>query len=91
MSTRPGAGALIGVWLALLLLLAVTAASSRVNLGWVNLVVNLVVAAGKTALIAIFYIRLRGSLGAVRVVIVVALLIFSLLFGLSMADFLTRH
>jgi cytochrome c oxidase subunit 4 len=90
MNARVGTRGLVIVWITLVLLLATSAASSLVDLGWGNVAVNLVVAGAKTALIGMFYLRLRHSLGAVRVAIAVVLLILALLFGLSMADSLTR-
>jgi cytochrome c oxidase subunit 4 len=89
-NARLGTRGLVAVWIALVLLLAGSAASSLVDLGWGNVAVNLLVAAAKTALIGMFYMRLRHSLGAVRVAIAVMLLIFALLIGLSMADVVTR-
>ena len=78
------------VYAALLALLAVSAATSRVDLGWGNLAFNLGAAVCKAALIAAFYMRLRGSAGAVRLAVIATLLMFTLLIGLSLTDTLTR-
>jgi caa(3)-type oxidase subunit IV len=79
------------VWLALLGLLTVSAASARVDLGWANSVINLGAAACKCVLIATFYMRFRRSAGAVRLAVVVTLLMFALLLGLSLTDALARR
>lgn len=47
------------VWVALLILTATTVAVSYVNLGVMNVVVALVIASFKAALVALFFMRLK--------------------------------
>ncbi len=81
---------LVAVWLGLLVLLALTAASALVALGPFNIVVNLGISFAKTLLVAFFFMHLRASGGLIRLVAVVGLLWLCLLIGLSLADYLTR-
>jgi len=84
--------AYVGVWIALLALLALTAGSAFVNLGAWNSVANLVIAAAKALLVAAFFMHLRRHASAlVRVFAAAALFTLALLFALSGADYATRH
>ena len=82
---------LTGVWVALLVLLACSTASSYVSLGIANTLINLAIAAVKVALIAVFFMHLRRSDVVVRLAAGVALLFLFFLAFLSFADLLTRH
>jgi cytochrome c oxidase subunit 4 len=79
------------VWCTLMSLLAVSAASTRLDLGWGNVAVNLGAATIKAGLIAFFFMRLRDSAGAVRITLLTTVLMLSLLIGLSSADVFTRN
>jgi cytochrome c oxidase subunit 4 len=82
----------VAVWIALMALLALTAASAFVHLGAFNSVVNLAVAAAKALLVAAFFMHLRRHASAlVRVFAGAALFMLALLFALSGADYATRH
>lgn len=81
---------LLGVWLALLVLLGLSTASSYLDLGTGNSVVNLVIAMLKVSLIALFYMHLRHATATVRLAAGAALLFLFFLAFLSFADFLTR-
>jgi cytochrome c oxidase subunit 4 len=78
------------IWLALLALLAVTAGSTMLDLGWGNLVVNLGVAAAKMVLILLVFMHLDRSSALVRLVCVAAGLWLALLFGLTLIDYGSR-
>ncbi len=78
------------VWLALLALLAATAASSFVPLGGWNSALNLAIAAVKALLVALFFMHLSSAGALLRLAAVAALLWLALLFGLSWTDYGTR-
>jgi cytochrome c oxidase subunit 4 len=77
-------------WLGLMVLLAITAASAFLPLGWGNLAVNLAIAGAKTVLIGLVFMRLAGSPALLRLVVGAVFLWLAILFTLSLADFLTR-
>lgn len=81
---------LILTWLALMALLALTAASAFLPLGWGNLAVNLVIAGAKAALIGLVFMRLAGGAVLLRLVVGVVALWLAILFALSLADYLSR-
>ncbi|TCS39372.1 cytochrome c oxidase subunit 4 [Paucimonas lemoignei] len=78
------------VWLALLVLLALTAASAYLKLGAANSVINMAIALVKAALVAVFFMHLRGSHALVRVIAATALFTLALLFAVSSTDYATR-
>ncbi len=80
----------VTAWVALLVLLAITAASSRFDLGWANLAINLVVAAAKAAVILAWFMHLKG--GALLTRLVAAAMIFwlAILYGLVVVEYATR-
>jgi cytochrome c oxidase subunit 4 len=80
----------LGVWAALMALLAVTVASSFAPLGVWNSVINLAVAALKAFLVAALFMHLRSSTPLVRLVALVGVVWLSILVGLSLTDVLTR-
>ncbi|MDT3669160.1 MAG: cytochrome C oxidase subunit IV family protein [Aromatoleum sp.] len=79
------------VWIGLMLLLAATTGSAWLPLGAWNSVVNLVIAAAKVLLVAVFFMHLRDAGGLVRLVACVALFMLVLLFSLAASDYLNRH
>jgi cytochrome c oxidase subunit 4 len=82
--------ALVLTWAALMVLLAITAASAFLPLGWGNLAVNLAIAGGKTALIGLVFMRLAAGATLVRLVVGAMILWLAILFSLSFADYLSR-
>jgi len=84
--TRP----LVLTWLALLALLALSAASAWIPLGWMNTAIGLAVAAVKALLVAIVFMRLRASHPLLRLTALAGLVTLALLFALSGADYATR-
>jgi cytochrome c oxidase subunit 4 len=82
--------AYLGVWAALLGLLALTLGSSYVSLGGFNTTVNLAVACAKAALVALFFMKLRTSGTLVRFAAGIGVVWFLILVGLSATDFFTR-
>lgn len=82
---------LVKVWIALLVLLALSAGSAWLRLGAWNSVANLGIAVLKALLVALFFMRLAGG-GALllRTVALTALFTLALLLALSGADYATR-
>jgi cytochrome c oxidase subunit 4 len=85
-SIRP----LILTWLALLLLLATSAGSAWLKLGWVNTAIGLAVATSKSVLVALVFMRLRRAHALLRLAAVAGLTTLALLFCLAGADYATR-
>jgi cytochrome c oxidase subunit 4 len=82
---------LVKVWIALLVLLALSAGSAWPRLGVWNSVANLGIAALKAALVALFFMRLASSGPLLRMVALTALATLALLLFLSGADYWTRN
>lgn len=78
------------VWLALLLLLAATVGSAYVPLGAFNTAINYIIAAGKAALVFIFFMHLNRSPASVRLAAMTGLFWLTFLFSLTFSDYLTR-
>ena len=80
----------VWVWLALLVLLAITCGSAFVPLGTWNVVINYVVALAKTVLIVVFFMHLREAGSLLRVASVTGAVMLGILAGLTLLDALTR-
>jgi cytochrome c oxidase subunit 4 len=78
------------VWLALMVLLAITTASAYLHLGAANSIINLLIAAAKVALIGVFFMHLKEADNAMRLTLAVALLLLFVLALLSFNDVLSR-
>lgn len=78
------------VWLALLALLASTAAVGLLPLPQLHPLLNLAIALAKTVLIGLFFMHLRGASTLARLAAVAGFLWLALLIGLSCSDFATR-
>lgn len=78
------------VWLALMLLLTATVGSAYVPLGIFNTAINYTIAAGKAALVFIFFMHLNRSPAFVRLAAVTGLFWLIFLFTLTFADYVTR-
>jgi cytochrome c oxidase subunit 4 len=77
-------------WLGLMILLALTFASSYLPMGAWNTVANTGISCAKALLIALFFMHLRNAGALLRIVALAGLLWLTLLFGLSWTDFGTR-
>lgn len=75
---------------ALLILLVVTVAVAQVDLGPLNVVTALGVAALKTFLIAVYFMHLQTARSSVRVFAVVGVMWLIMLLGLLLNDYATR-
>lgn len=80
----------VKVFLALIVLTAVTTAVAYLDLGAFNTVVALVIAVCKASLVVLFFMHLKEQVGMTRVVIVAALLWLAVLIGITMSDHFTR-
>ena len=79
------------IWIALLILTAVTAGVAFIDLGPFNTVVALVIATFKALLVVLFFMHVKyTSERMTKVVIVAAIFWLLLLLGLSLADYATR-
>lgn len=74
----------------LLLLLALTVALYFVPMGTGNLIANLSIAAAKATVIALYFMHLRKQENLVRIAAVTGLVWLTLLFWLTLNDYLTR-
>jgi cytochrome c oxidase subunit 4 len=77
-------------WIGLLVLLAITATSSRFHLGGGNIVISLAVAATKTALIMLVFMHLARHEMLPRLIVLGIGVWLAILYGLSAADYVTR-
>jgi cytochrome c oxidase subunit 4 len=81
---------LVGIYAALLGLLALTALATRLPAGAFNLPLALLIAFAKTALIFLFFMQLRWRRGLVRVFAVAGFFWLAIIFVLTAADYFTR-
>ena len=86
----PSLAGLVGTWIALLVLLALTCGSSFIAMGYWNLAVNLAIAAAKALLVVVVFMRLAKSAPMVVVVALVAAFDLAILVVLSLPDFAVR-
>jgi cytochrome c oxidase subunit 4 len=86
MRTRP----LVLTWLALMVLLGISAGSALLPLGWFNTAIGLVIALIKALLVAIVFMRLSRAHALLRIAAVTGVVTMALLFILSGADYATR-
>ncbi|MGC1387817.1 MAG: cytochrome C oxidase subunit IV family protein [Steroidobacteraceae bacterium] len=87
-STRPRVYIL--VWLALLVLLAMTVGSAFVPLGWANTPVNLAISVTQAALVMLFSMHLRSAHPLLKIIAVIGFIGIAILIALSLFDVLTR-
>jgi cytochrome c oxidase subunit 4 len=78
------------VWLALMVLLALTCGSAFLRMGMWNSTTNLAIAMMKAALVGFFFMHLGKAHGTVRLCASVALFALALLFLISASDYATR-
>lgn len=82
--------ALLGAWLALLLLLTMTVALSYVPLGSFNGVIALLIASTKTAIVAAIFMELRHRDARTYIFAGAGLFWLGIMLWLGMMDFMTR-
>jgi cytochrome c oxidase subunit 4 len=84
-------GRYVVVWGALLVLTIATYLIAKIHIaGALAIVVALVIATAKGALVALFFMHLWDQRGANRLVFVTSLVFVALLIGLTVADYATR-
>jgi len=81
---------LVGVWVLLMLLLALTVGTAFLPLGVGNTLLNMLIAAVKASLVVAFYMHLRTGGTPLPLVVSTGLLWLLLLVVLTLADALTR-
>ncbi|SDP17842.1 cytochrome c oxidase subunit 4 [Ralstonia sp. 25mfcol4.1] len=81
---------LLGVWLLLVLLLAITVGTAFLDLGPWNASINLAIAAVKALLIAGAFMHLARAATVLRLAAVVPLAILTILFVLMHGDYASR-
>lgn len=91
MNSPPPVRVYLLTWVALLALLATTFTLSQVALGGWNGAASFAIALAKAVLVALFFMHLRHARALVVVFAVAALFALAILFGLSGADYATRH
>jgi cytochrome c oxidase subunit 4 len=81
---------LLSTWLALMILLLVTAGVAYLRLGWINTAISLAIALVKALLVAIVFMKLRRAPALLRLAAVTGAVMLAVLFVLSTADYATR-
>lgn len=81
---------LVLTWIALMVLLAVTAASALLRLGWLNTAISLAVALAKALLVAFVFMRLKRAPALLRLAAVAGAVTLVVLIGLALTDYATR-
>ncbi|HVC97402.1 MAG TPA: cytochrome C oxidase subunit IV family protein [Pirellulales bacterium] len=87
---RPTVRTLVFVFVALLLLLALTIEAARHDLGRWNFAVATLIAAAKALLIILFFMHVRHSAPLTRLVVSAGFVWLAIMFVLSFADYATR-
>ena len=88
--SRTQARSCLLTWIALLILLGLSAGSSLLALGIFNLVSNFAIAALKAALVVVVFMRIAHSGRTVQVVAGAGIVWLALLIALSLTDFVAR-
>ena len=78
------------IFTALIILTATTVAVALIDLGPLNTIVALVIAACKASLVILIFMHVRYSPRMIVLVIFAGLLWLALLIGLTLSDYLTR-
>src|SRR5512135_620961 len=79
------------IWAVLMVLTAVTAAVSRIDLGWANAPIAMLIASTKATLVALFFMHMRWNNKVVRVAGAAGVAWLIVMFALTCADFFTRY
>lgn len=79
------------VFVALLLLVALTVTAAQHDLGRWNFAIAALIAAVKAFLIALYFMHVRRSSRLIKLVVAGGLLWLAILFSLSLADYWTRN
>ncbi len=79
------------IWVILMCLTALTAGMAKVDLGWANAPIAMVIAGTKATLVALFFMHMRWSDKVTRIAGIAALFWLAIMFLLVCADFFTRY
>lgn len=91
MSERsPSVGTYILIFVALLLLAALTTGVAYINLGAFNTVVAMAIAAIKMSLVGLFFMHLWYSRGLTRIVVLAGFFWLALMVSFTLADIFSR-
>ncbi|MEP7060859.1 MAG: cytochrome C oxidase subunit IV family protein [Betaproteobacteria bacterium] len=77
-------------WIALMILLALTAGSALLPLGMFNAISNFAIAVVKSSLVLVFFMHVLRGGAVIRLVAAAGILWLAFLFALSLVDFLAR-
>jgi len=81
----------IRVWLALLVLTAITVAAASLNFGRISIVVVLAIAAGKSTLVLLFFMHLITEKRLLlKLLVPIAVITLAIFIGLTYTDILYR-
>lgn len=80
----------LAVWLALVLLAALTVGSAYIPLGAANMAINILIAGAKAVLIAVFFMHLASPYAVPRMIGIIAVVMLVVMFALSGVDYYTR-
>jgi cytochrome c oxidase subunit 4 len=78
------------VWVALLILLALTMGAGFADWGPLSTALSFLISAAKTALIAYFYMHIKRERGMTRVFALAGITWLGILFALTLSDYLSR-
>src|SRR5262249_3304921 len=78
------------VWLSLLVLLGITVGVAYIHLGWLNVFAVVGIAVTKAVIIILFFMHVRYSPRLLWIFVCAGFFWLSILFALSLGDYLTR-
>lgn len=77
---------LVAVWLALLVLTAITVASTKVDLGALNIWIAMLIATAKASLVLLFFMHLRYEQRLLSIMFLSTLIFVTLFISVSLLD-----
>ncbi len=89
-TSAPSRRPILSTWISLLVLTALTTGVALANLGRMNMVVSVAIAAVQAALIAFFLMHSLHGPGLIRVVLAGGVIWFLIMETLTWADYVTR-
>jgi cytochrome c oxidase subunit 4 len=79
------------VFLALIVLTAITVQVAFIDLGWLNTPVAIAIASIKASLVILYFMHVRYSERLVLLTVLVSVFTLVLLFAFALSDYLTRY
>lgn len=74
------------IWIILLMLTVVTFLVSRLDLGFLNIIVALTIASTKALLVILFFMHLKYESNLIRIMVFIAFLILAIFIGFTFFD-----